>query len=201
MKTLAEKDIEESVDLLKNPSAWLRRQIEEETKEQVTHTVTPETHVAVLAVVTNPNTDTKRVLKVANYTAADLYGLSQAPVIDFNNSVCGVLTELEKLRRIPEADLEFEVQAAYMWRSVQNLQRYLGTSPAHDEALSYLQQLCFSERAQPFDVRKLEVLYRALAVLRDNVFLSDRVLEAFADVLEEGGFELNAPMEFVQSPE
>ena len=200
MKTFADKDIEENEGLLRKPSTWLRQRIKEDTKQRVTDHVEPESEVAVVAVVTNPGTDTKGVVEVAKYTASDLYGFSQAPVIDFNNAVCGILGELERLKRIPEADLEFEVQAGYMWRSVENLQRYLGTSPSHDEALSILQQVCFAERTLPFDVRKLDVLFRALAVLRGNVFLSEGVLDEFADVLERGGFDLNAPMAFVKSP-
>jgi hypothetical protein len=39
-----------------------------------------------------------------------------------------------------------------------------------------------------------------LAVLRGNVFLSEGVLDEFANVLEAGGFDLNAPMAFVKSP-
>jgi hypothetical protein len=60
--------------------------------------------------------------------------------------------------------------------------------------------VCFAERTLPFDVRKLDVLFRALAVLRGNVFLSEGVLDEFANVLEAGGFDLNAPMAFVKSP-
>ena len=200
MKTFADKDIEENEGLLRKPSTWLRQRIKEDTKQRVTDHVEPESEVAVVAVVTNPGTDTKGVVEVAKYTASDLYGFSQAPVIDFNNAVCGILGELEKVRGIPEADLEFEVQAGYMWRSVENLQRHLGTSSSHDEALSILQQVCFAERARPFDGQKLDVLFRAFVVLRGNVFLSEAVLDEFADVLEEGGFDLNAPMAFVKSP-
>src|SRR4051794_3929653 len=123
MKTHIEAEIEDLETTAQSP--WVERHFRETTcklteSEQISNSTQPETKttVDVFAVISNRSTSEKGIVKVASYSASDLYRYAQAPILDFNAEIRNLSEKLRDISKTAEDNIEYEVETVYFWDKI-----------------------------------------------------------------------------------
>ena len=205
MKTTSETEIENLE--ISAQSHWVERHFRETTRnsaetEEESRKIADDTKVTVdvFAVITNRSTTDKGVIKVASYSASDLYGYAQAPILDFSSEIKNLSEKLAEILKTADDDIEYEMETVYFWDRIKKLSRYLKISPNHDELISTFQQIYSAEKDHYLDRKKIIALAKAMRMILENIALSDDVLDKIYDGLEDEGFSISSVLHNMGDP-
>jgi hypothetical protein len=189
MTQIDEQIVSELESKLARPTVRFLSQVSEETKKAVEGLDLQNTDITVHATIRR--NDVVGVVQVMKVDALDLYGDAGGPMVRFAETIRGLVDLLNTMIATNEDDIDFELRSAEFWAKLSCLNRWIGTSSAHDELISIIQQLISQKNQEPLNQHKIRLLATGFDLLKGRLFLSDDVLDRFHGTLEQGGFDLN----------
>jgi hypothetical protein len=97
-----------------------------------------------------------------------------------------------------ENELERENHVSVGWSHVRLLGNFIDNWPTFDEALSLLLNAFLVHRTWPYGTKELVATQKVLEMMRRRPVPTDEDIVTFYDVLDDSGFDLNAPLSGVE---
>ena len=196
MNTITANDVEAIEDTLRSSSPSLRNQLKVDVASA--HPAICEedsdARITLYAKVEMTGQSTG-VVKVAQYAARDLYPFSDGPRLRFSDRLHLLRSKVETLLSTDEQDIDFDIQATDVLKTLMQLRDLHGTSPQHDEVIStYLMFVhSFASSALPRDAAV--TLLRTLKSLEPLVHFPDETLDRVVADMEAIGVDFGAPFQ------
>lgn len=191
METTADREVLQLEELLKKPSAELRREIRERTGAALNEESPTEGTLEVWGVIKIPGASTGVSSKpITEFPLSEVYGYSKSVGVLFMSEAFQIAKAFADLQKVSSDDVDAEINVTAIWHKVRNLQRFVGISSQHDELIMSLQQLVTSEVPSFLSLQKLITLKNVFEILGRKFRLSEAILDELYDVLEDAGFDL-----------
>lgn len=192
METTADREVMQLEELLKKPSAELRREIRERTGAAVNDESPAEGTLEVWGVIKIPGASTTGVSSkpIAEFPLSEVYGYSQSAGVLFMSEASRIAKACAALQKVSSEDVDAEINATSIWHTIRNLQRFVGISSQHDELIMGLQQVVSSEAPKCLSPHKMIALKNVFETLGRKIRFSEATLDELYDVLENAGFDL-----------
>jgi len=151
------------------------------------------TNIMITATITRKG-QSSGVVKVGDFSVGDLYAFAEGPAVNLGKEISRLIDTIElKLLRENEP-IARELLNVQFWTDVLMLKGFFGIGAVHDEFVSVMLTIAKTESALPCDANKMDALLKALAPLANTFVYTDDLIDEMEDVLEEAGFDLNAPL-------
>ncbi len=158
-------------------------------RENVSLGATVQIHATILKPGESPG-----VVKVAEYSATDLYYFAETPVSEFNRYMSGLVDALKRVVSRANDPVSMELAYVDFWSRAETSKNFMGLSPQHDELIGVFLTLSRSEGPAIASLDKVTALLAALSPFRNRLVITDDSLDQFEDILESAGFDLNSAL-------
>jgi hypothetical protein len=200
MKESPDEEVTQIERTLQKPTAQVRSFLSEDSVALLQTENSPEATITWHAVIERPGASKGVVANVAIWKASELYGYADSPLLEFHRWIAESLKLSAELQSLSEDDADFQLSAMSLWKKIEGLNNFFKISRLHDELITTLLQIRNAEVTTPLTKAKVFALKKTFELAKNNLRLTDELLDSMYERLEQGGFSIHGILTGVDIP-